>query len=156
MKVAMALFGTRVSPRFDCAPGFEVIEISDGDISARTHLDTRGMAIPDRLKKLAELGVETLICGGIDARSAEQLEFSGIKIYSWVTGEAEDALSCLLEGQLESGLMMGEGGRCCGRWHFGARSVLSRGCGGSRRRRGRRGPSQEHATEKGGDQYAER
>ena len=155
MKVAIAVFGTRVSPRFDCAPGFEVLAISDGDVYARTQIDAQGMDIRDRLKTLTELGVETLICGGIDVWSAQQLEFNGIKTYSWITGEAKDALTCLLNGQLESGLMMGSGGRCCGQWRFGGGgSSPGRGHGGIHRARGRQGPSRKRDTEKGGDRYA--
>ena len=154
IKVAIAVFGTRVSPRFDCAPGFEVIEISDGDVSARTQIDAQGMATPDRRKKLSELGVQTLICGGIDRRSAQQLESTGIKTYSWITGEAKDALTCLLNGKLESRSMMGSGGRCCGRWRFGANNVPAGGRDGNCRSRGRQGRSRARHTEKGGDQYA--
>ena len=115
MKIAVALFGSRVSPRFDCAPGFRIVETDNGEIRDTKEIPTDKHNVTDMIKKLAESGVEVLICGGIDGFSASQLKFHGIRIYSWITGEAEDALRCLMSGQLESGFMMGSGGRCCGR-----------------------------------------
>jgi len=132
MKIAIALFGTRVSPRFDCAPAFRVIETDDGEILNSEDISAEKWNVWDRIKKLNELSVEILICGGIDGFSAQQISGHGIRIYSWITGKAADALTCLLRGELESGFMMGPGGRCCGRWRFG------RGHGGGRAR-GRQG-----------------
>jgi len=129
MKIAIALFETRVSPRFDCAPAFRIVETDNNEILDTKEVSTKRCNVIDRVKKIKELGVDTLICGGIDMFSAQQLNFHGIKIYSWITGEANDALICLLKGELESGFMMGPGGYCCGRWQF------RRGRGG----RGRRG-----------------
>ena len=132
MKIAVALFGSRVSPRFDCAPRFRIVETDDGEIQDAKEINTDKCDVIDRIKKLAESSVDALICGGIDGFSASQLGYHGIKIYSWITGQADDALNCLLKGQLESGFMMAPGGRCCGRWRFGG------GHGGGRGK-GRRG-----------------
>ena len=132
MKIAIALFESRVSPRFDYAPAFRVVETDDGKILNTKDISAEKWNVWDRIKKLNELGVESLICGGIDGFSAQQLNLHGIRIYSWITGEADDALGCLLRGDLESGFMMGPGGQCCGRWQFG------RGHGGGRGRGRRR------------------
>ena len=134
MKVAIAVFGTRVSPRFDCAPAFRVVETDDGRILSSEDVSAEKWSVWDRIKNLSDSDVEVLICGGIDGFSAQQISGRGIRIHSWITGEIEDALSCLLRGELESHLMMGPGGRCCGRWQFGRGRGGSRGRG--RRRRG--------------------
>ena len=130
MKIAIAIFGTRVSPRFDFAPGFMLVEMTNGEIVSRREIPAEGWDGFERIKELAELAVETVICGAIDQFSLRQLEVRGIKVYSWITGEAEDALSSFQKGQLKSGFMMAQGGRCCGRWRF--RQGRGRG-------RGRRG-----------------
>ena len=70
------------------------------------------------IKKLIEIGVDILICGGIDETSAWKLQFHEVKLYAWVTGEAEDALSCFLRGELESGVMIAADGHRCGMWKF--------------------------------------
>ena len=131
MKIAIAIFNSRVSPRFDCAPGIEVADIANGKVLSRTRLGTENISVTERIKKLQNAGVETLICGGIDRASEAQLDYCGIKTYSWITGKAEDALNCLLKGRLESRLMIGSGGRCRGRWRFGR----GKGRGGFGRRK---------------------
>ena len=118
MKIAIALFGSRVSPRFDCAPAFRIVETNAGKILNTEDISAEKWDVWDRIKKLKELGVNALICGGIDMFSIQQLNRRDIKVYSWITGEAEDALRCLIRGQLKSGFMMASGGRCCGRWRF--------------------------------------
>ena len=151
-KTAIALFGTRVSPRFDCAPAFRVVETDKRQILNSKNVSVQEWSVMERVKGLSELGVKALICGGIDGFSAQQLSLHGIRVYSWITGEAEDALAALIKGELESGLMMAPGGRCCGRWQFGdARS------GRRRRGRGRQGFSPISGNvRKGGDSHAKR
>lgn len=132
MIVTIALFGTRVSPRFDCASEFQVVEVQDNEIVGSQIISAKSWGNADRVNKLLELGVDVLICGGLDMVSDQQLKHHNIKAYSWITGEAADALDCLLQGKLQGGFMMAPGGRCCGRWRFGK----GHGRGGGRRRFG--------------------
>ena len=104
MKIAIPLFDRRVSPRFDCAQDFLLTSVENGEIIERRKLSASDWTCRQRVKKLNELGVETLICGGIDRLSAGLLTFYGVMIYSWVTGIAEDGLRTFLRGQLESGI----------------------------------------------------
>lgn len=118
MKVAISLFGERVSPRFDYAEKFLIVDIA-GDKITHREIVPSGEPFPlTRVSMLCNLGVGTLICGGIDRFSARQFEYHGITIYAWITGEAEDALQGFLKGELQPGSMMGLGGRCKGRWRF--------------------------------------
>ena len=98
MKAAIALFGTRVSPRFDCAPAFWVVEANDGTVTAEQTFSAENWNAVDRINKLRELGIKVLICGGIDMFSARKLSNSGVQTYSWITGQAKDALDGLLRG----------------------------------------------------------
>ena len=123
MKIAIPLFGTRISPRFDHTKKFLLVTAENGNIIERQVLLTEGWTSFTRIKRLRELGIDTLICSGIDCFSARQLNFNGIRIYSWVTGEAEDALRCFLRGGLEPGDMVGSGGHRCGRWRFKGEGV---------------------------------
>jgi predicted Fe-Mo cluster-binding NifX family protein len=107
MKIAIPLFGTRIAPRFDCTDKFLLVAVENGNIIARQELLAEGWPFLARIKKLRELDVDTLICNGIDCFSSRKLHFNGIRIYSWVTGEVEEALRCFLDGRLEAG---------CERW----------------------------------------
>ena len=95
-----------------------IVESENSEIINSKNIATENLNVADRIEMLDELSVNILICGGIDGFSAQQLNFRGVRIYSWITGEAVDALSCLFKGQLESGFMMAPGGCCNGRWRF--------------------------------------
>lgn len=102
MKIAIPTFGSRVSPRFDCAQFFLIVTVDDGHAEEREEVVTSSWAPYERINKLVEFGVDTVVCGGIDCWSAESLESAGIAVYSWVTGEIEDALAALVQGELYS------------------------------------------------------
>ena len=98
MKIAVPTFGTRVSPRFDCARTVLVMTVDEGRPSAPEELRASNWAPHERINRLLELGVDTVICGGIDQWSVESLRSAGVTIYGWVAGEVEDALAALLRG----------------------------------------------------------
>ena len=120
MKIAIPVFHTKVSPRFDTTQGFILLEIEECNVMEREQLTTKGWTSSTKIKQLIELGVDTLICGGIDRESMQYLSFKGIKVYSWVTGEVDDAVSCFLKNGLESGVILGTQGKKKGRWRFSA------------------------------------
>ena len=117
-KIAVPLFDRRVSPRFDCAGDFLIAAVESGEIVECRKLSVVGWDRRERVKNLREWGVDTLICGGVDKQSARLLISYGIRMVTWVTGLAEDALHSFLRGELESGTMVGSGGRSRGRWRF--------------------------------------
>jgi len=130
MKIAMAVFNTRVSPRFDRAPAFVIATVENGGVHDRQTTAAMGNGPRPRAEWLVGMGVQTVICGGIDEHSAQLLTLNGIAICAWVSGESDDALQAFAEGRLEPMMMMGPGGRCSGRWQF------RRGQGGPAWKRG--------------------
>ena len=124
MRIGIPLFETRVSPRFDFAPCVQIVAATNHGIGSREVLNTDGWSSRARVDALCRAGVDIVVCGGIDGFSQRQLERHGVRVVSWVTGEAEDALQALVAGRLEPGSMTGWGGVCCGRWRFRRR----RGC----------------------------
>jgi predicted Fe-Mo cluster-binding NifX family protein len=147
MRVAIPTFGTRVSPRFDCARAILVVAVDDGKPTEREELAASGWAPHERINRLLELGVDTVVCGGIDCWSAESLQSAGVTVYGWVSGEIDDALAALLRGDLHSEAMMEAGGRrSCRRFRgnngvsqlFGSKQGAKRERGHGRRRRGGR------------------
>ena len=102
VKIAIPTFGSRVSPRFDCAETILVVALRGGEPSERQELNASGLPPHERIRMLLELGVDTVVCGGIDCRSIESLQRSGVTLYGWVAGEIDDALAALLRGDLDS------------------------------------------------------
>lgn len=119
MNIAIPLFGTRISPRFDCAPQLLVIT---ADKSRRTtgqsaelsiqHLDSR-----ERIRLVEAQGVEVLICGGITNEELQQLQERAIDVIPWVTGQFGKALKLFLADRLVPGAILCPGGRVT-QWGF--------------------------------------
>ncbi len=129
--IAIPAFHTKVSPRFDTAQEFILVEVADGNVIDRERLPVKNLSISERIKDLIERGVDTIICGGIDRLSMQQLSFNQIEVYSWITGEVEDAVTCFLRNELNSGVILGNNGKKEGRWRFRRRryagNVLKKG-----------------------------
>ena len=155
MKVAVPTFGDRVSPRFDCAVSFLVATVDKGQISDRRVLDASEWAPHERINRLVALGVDVVVCGGIDCWSAESLRSVGVSLYAWVAGTIEESLDALIRGKLDDYVTPVAGERC-GRAGGGRRVDNSSGSpprdtaqrGGGRRHRSgrRRGGSDPRAT----------
>ena len=153
MKIAIATFATRVSPRFDCAESILVVTTDEGEPSKRQELSTSDWAPHERINRLLELGVDTVICGGIDRWSAASLQSAGVTIYGWVTGEAEDALAALLQGDLDCEAATEDAGRCrcrCFPGDGGEQSRSPGSAGAGTGGRGRRGGRSRGGRGKGG------
>ena len=118
MKIAIPVFHTKISPRFDSSQKFVLLQIEKKNVRKRENLPTKDWPVSAKIKQLVDLGVDTLICGGIDLESMQHLNINGIKVYSWITGEVEDALTCFINRELESGDILGTHGRKKGRWQF--------------------------------------
>jgi predicted Fe-Mo cluster-binding NifX family protein len=126
MRVVVALFKTRVSPRFDYAQEFLIAETTEDEVPEKRLMAAGDWTLLERIKNVIDLKADALICGAIDICSMEQINFNKVEIYCCVTGEAEDALRCFLKGSLESYMMVGPGGNCCGYWQFGGHNGLRR------------------------------
>ncbi len=124
MKIAIPAFHSKVSPRFDTAQEWVLLEVIDGHVINRERQPLQAYSAAGKIKKLLEQGVDTLICGGIDRLSQQQIAFNRIEVYSWVTGEIDDAMSCFLRNGLNSGTILGSNGKKEGRWQFRQRGFL--------------------------------
>jgi predicted Fe-Mo cluster-binding NifX family protein len=96
VKIAVPIFGSRVSPRFDCAQAFLLVTANEGNGLQRQQLAATNWAPHERIVRLMELGVKAVICGGIDAWSAESLRSAGIIVCNSITGDVDEALDALL------------------------------------------------------------
>jgi predicted Fe-Mo cluster-binding NifX family protein len=124
MKVAIPVFGHRVSPRFDFAPGLILFTLEKGKIVEREELSLTPWSPWQRVEKLKELQVQTLICGGIDGDSENMLLQQRIQVIPWIAGEAQEALDAFLKGNLQPGATMYPG--CSRRGHRWARRFYRR------------------------------
>jgi predicted Fe-Mo cluster-binding NifX family protein len=117
MKIAIPIFGNRISPRFDFSPEMWIINVEGGRVVQQEKLPTAHLNLPQRLEQITSNGVNQLICGGIDGFCQNQLGGRGIDIVQDVMGDAEIVFDLFMKGRLQPGLYCeGKGRRrFCGR-----------------------------------------
>jgi predicted Fe-Mo cluster-binding NifX family protein len=128
MKLAIPIWQGRISPVFDVARQLLLVELADGREIAREEQVVQESSPDQRAKKLAELGVETLICGGISQSLEATLTDNGVRVIARICGGVEDVLAAFLSKRLAEDRFAMPG--CCG----GRRQRHRGGCR-------RRGPS---------------
>ena len=107
MKVAMPIWGGRISPVFDAAGRLLVVQVEEGAEVDRSEVPLGEGSLPGTARHLSELGVDVLICGAISRALGDLLDDSGIRVVPWISGEPEPVLSAYLAGGLsDSGFAM--------------------------------------------------
>jgi len=112
MKIAISLFGNKVSPRFDLSPELWIITEKNGEVVRQEKISLENFTISQRIEMLALTGVAKMVCGGIHDFRLAQLRNMGIDVFHNVIGEADIALGNLLKGQLRPGSFCGEKRKC--------------------------------------------
>lgn len=142
MRIALPVHEGQVSPVFDWARRLLVVDrpaapraSGDGEReAARREIELDDLAPALRARRLAELGVDTLLCGGISAPLAALVEAQGVKVMAGLVGEADAVLDAFSAGGLPDPRFAMPGWRCPGQ-----RTRARRRCGRGRGRGGGRG-----------------
>ena len=108
MKIAIPMFGDRISPRFDFSPEMWVVTVEKGVLVDQERFPLTHLNLPQRLEQITAKGVEKVICGGIDRFSLEHLGNRGVDVLPDVMGDAEKAFTLFMRGRLQPGF-------CCER-----------------------------------------
>jgi predicted Fe-Mo cluster-binding NifX family protein len=103
MKIAIPLFGNRISPRFDFSPEVWIITVENGEVVNQEKIPMTNFNLPQRLDQLTSNRVNQVICGGIDGFSLNQLGSRGISVLHNIAGEAEVVFHLFLKGRLRPG-----------------------------------------------------
>jgi predicted Fe-Mo cluster-binding NifX family protein len=121
MKIAIPIFGNRISPRFDFSPEMWIIEVERGEVLKQEKLPTANLNLPQRLEQITSNGVDKVICGGIDGFCQNQLGSKGIDIVQDVIGDAKIVFDLFMRGRLRPGLCCeGKGRRRFCAWRNGS------------------------------------
>ena len=100
MKIAVTYENGEVFQHFGHTEQFKLYEVSGGKLLHTQVVDTNGSGHGALAGLLAQLGVDTLICGGIGGGAQAALAEVGIKLYGGVTGEADQAVEAFLNEAL--------------------------------------------------------
>lgn len=97
MKIAIPSFDQRVASDFSTAPELRVVVSHKGSVCCSWKMKVLNLSAMDKARKIVALGIDRLICGGIDEPTRTWLERRGIQVITDVTGETERVLKGLLE-----------------------------------------------------------
>jgi predicted Fe-Mo cluster-binding NifX family protein len=100
MWLAIPTRNERISPVFDSAGQILVVQMDDGEERSRCVAPLPADSLAGRVSRLRELGVTTLICGGISRTLRQMIEADGIRVYPWMAGPIEEVLKAFLSKQL--------------------------------------------------------
>jgi len=120
-KIAQAIWGNRISPVFDVSDRVRILEVEDSKVINRTELVLSAKDPYGKASMLADKGTEILICGAVSRLFSEALAAHGIRVVSFVTGEADEVIEAYLDGNLDSARFAMPGCR-------GRRKMRRRGC----------------------------
>ena len=121
-RIAIALFGDEVSPRFCFAEAVVVLELVRGQVVRRQVVSLGEPWLSRRISQLASLGVRALLCGAFNRAYLPAAERQGIRVITGISGNAEKALMSFLRsnggdrrGSNGMATVSGAGGRNRGR-----------------------------------------
>ncbi|HMK49732.1 MAG TPA: NifB/NifX family molybdenum-iron cluster-binding protein [Thermodesulfovibrionales bacterium] len=107
VRVAMPVFENRISPRFDCAPTLVLCDVAGQRVTDRKEIFCEGWSDIERISKLKEMKVDTLICGGLPSHLQGILKNNGVNIIPWVAGNSDEIMKTFLQGKLNPGMVIG-------------------------------------------------
>lgn len=149
-RAAFATWQDRIAPVFDVAGHLRIVDAAAGRIVAQEQATLAETAPAGRARRLAELGVEVLVCGAISKPLAALLAGHGIRIIPFVTGPLDEVVAGWLRGQLGAERFAMPG--CCGRPRGrGPRCAMGSGTGGAMAMNGRGGGGRGAGGGGGGD-----
>jgi predicted Fe-Mo cluster-binding NifX family protein len=100
MRAAFAAWDNRIAPVFDVVRQIHLVEVEAGQAVAERREPIAGDLPVQKALRLAELGVETLVCGAISRTLYEMVATNGIEVIAFVAGDLREVIQAWLKGGL--------------------------------------------------------
>ena len=101
MRIAVTYENGNIFQHFGHTEQFKVYDVEEGKIVRTDIIDTNGSGHGALAGVLSALKADVLICGGIGGGAQTALAESGIKLYGGVSGNADEAVTALIAGDLD-------------------------------------------------------
>jgi predicted Fe-Mo cluster-binding NifX family protein len=111
VKAAFTAWGNRIAPVFDVSRQLHLVEVEAGRIVRETEVELKDEMPVQRVLRLAELGIDTLVCGAISRAVLAMVAANGIRVIPFVAGDIDKVMQAWLSDQLESDLYVMPGCR---------------------------------------------
>ena len=112
MRVAVPTWAGRISPVFDVARSLTVVDVAGGTEVGREAATLEETEPAPRARRVAQLGVNVLICGAVSMPLEAMLISAGIQVILHVCGPVEEVLQAFVSGRLTDQMFVMPG--CCG------------------------------------------
>jgi len=107
MRIAIPVWGEKVSPLLDAASRLLIVETDQGSEIARFQMALDEGEPNRKVRRITEMGVDVLICGAVSDSVLRALVSTGIRIISDISGHAGDVVDSFLRGStFDSRLLM--------------------------------------------------
>ena len=104
MRYAIACDEEQVGSHFGRCQYYELIDVADGEVTARERMPSPGHGEPGELPRLLqEREVNYIIAGGAGPRAQNMLAEMAIETILGVSGSLEDIVAKIIAGELEAG-----------------------------------------------------
>lgn len=113
MKVGFAIWNERIAPVFDVARHIRLVELVPEGVTVLGDESLPEDPPAARVARLAELGVQVLVCGAISRSLHTMVTASGIRVIPFVAGGSAEVMDAFSKGVLEDGVFTMPG--CCRR-----------------------------------------
>ncbi len=100
MRIALPVWQDRVSPVFDVAGQLLLVDVTDGNETARDVHKLTEVTADARIAAVVEMDVGTLICAGITQPLQAGFADRGVRVIARVCGNVEEVLAAFLAGRL--------------------------------------------------------
>lgn len=102
MKIAVTYDNGMIFQHFGKTQFMKVYDIDENGEIQRVHIESMGKHSHHGIAGyIKEIGVDTLICGGLGQGAVDSLEAAGIKIYAGNKGNADTAVIKFLKGEIK-------------------------------------------------------
>lgn len=104
MIAAFANWKAGIAPVFDAAHWVHIVEADSSRIIREARESLPGPLPAQKALRLADLGVETLVCGAISRPMWRMVVGQGIHVVPFITGDLHEVIEAWLAGTLEKGV----------------------------------------------------
>lgn len=91
-KIAVTVWGNRISPVFDSAKTLLIADVKDGCIYNKSYQPFDPTKVVSLVRQFETLGISTLVCGAISTQPAQILVDHQIHLVSFVMGNVYEFL----------------------------------------------------------------
>ena len=128
--IAVPVYQDRISPLMDVSNRYIVYETEDGEIKQKMDISLNADGESQRVDKLKEIGINTIICGAVSGYIAHLVNDRGMRLLSMIYGPIDEIIAHYLDNTLGSYC---SGGGCNGRKRQ-RRGQCGRGSGSARQK----------------------